>query len=363
MIDQLKRETIGELLEEREGPCLTLYQPTSRRHPENQQDPIRFGNLMKELRETLRNLHPSHDAQRLMAPIVAVAQDRDFWNCTREGLAVFRSDQLFRVFKLQVTVPEIALVAHGFHCTPLLRTLQTADRYQLLALSRREIRLFEGNRHALDEIDLHADVPRTIEAALGGELTEPHMTVASYGGVGNASSAMHHGHGSKASEVDIDAERFFRLVDRGVDRHHSQPSGLPLMLATLAEHRQLFYDVSHNSSLMQDGISLDPFAVPVDKLRECAWQQMEPHYLFRLDALIERFGEAKSDSRGDDDLGSVAKAAAEGRVETLLVEADQPTVDRLDELGALTLKMGGELIVVPSERMPTRSGVAAIYRY
>jgi hypothetical protein len=42
---------------------------------------------------------------------------------------------------------------------------------------------------------------------------------------------MHHGHGGKKDEADIDAERFFRAIDRAVLEHHSRPSGLPLMLA------------------------------------------------------------------------------------------------------------------------------------
>lgn len=37
--------------------------------------------------------------------------------------------------------------------------------------------------------------------------------------------------------------------------------------------------------------------------------------------------------------------------------------DILDDLGRLALTMHGQVVVVPSERMPTKSGVAAIYRY
>ena len=35
------------LLAEREAPCLSLYQPTHRQHPDNTQDPLRFRNLVK----------------------------------------------------------------------------------------------------------------------------------------------------------------------------------------------------------------------------------------------------------------------------------------------------------------------------
>jgi hypothetical protein len=45
-------------------------------------------------------------------------------------------------------------------------------------------------------------------------------------------------------------------------------------------------------------------------------------------------------------------------------DINDPDVDDiLDDLAELTLKAGGEVVVVPGERMPTDTGVAAIYRY
>jgi len=35
----------------------------------------------------------------------------------------------------------------------------------------------------------------------------------------------------------------------------------------------------------------------------------------------------------------------------------------LDDLGEIVLRKSGEVIVVPAERMPTNTGVAAIYRF
>jgi hypothetical protein len=35
----------------------------------------------------------------------------------------------------------------------------------------------------------------------------------------------------------------------------------------------------------------------------------------------------------------------------------------LDDLAELVLTKGGEVIVVPTEQMPTNSGLAAIYRF
>ena len=110
----------------------------------------------------------------------------------------------------------------------------------------------------LDEIDLAPVSRQTIIQALGAQLTEPHQTVASYGGVGGDSTPMHHSQGGKKDEADIDADRFFRAVDRAVLEHHSRPSGLPLILAALPEHHHLFHQVSHNPFLMGEGLTINP---------------------------------------------------------------------------------------------------------
>jgi len=39
------------------------------------------------------------------------------------------------------------------------------------------------------------------------------------------------------------------------------------------------------------------------------------------------------------------------------------TDDVLDDLGEYVLRAGGEVVIVPAERMPTRTGAAAIFRF
>jgi hypothetical protein len=380
----LTSEFISGLVADHKPPCLSLYQPTHRRHPENQQDPIRFRNLVKGLETSLRQKYPAVETRLLLEPFEALAHDHDFWTHTLDGLAVLGGTGLFHVFQLQRPVAELVVVADSFHTKPLRRFLQSVDRYQVLGLSLHTIRLFEGNRHALDEIDPAPDVPRTIEEALGEELTDPHLTVASYGGVGQASGTMHHGHGGKKDEVDTDADRFFRAVDRAVLEHHSRPSGLPLILAALPEHHHRFHQVSHNPFLMTEGLTINPDALPIDELRKRAWEVVDPQYQSQLATLADEFAVAKSKGLGCDALGEIAQAAATGRVATLLIEADRqiagrldyatgqveradlshPQVDDLlDDLGELVEKMGGRVLVIPAEKMPGRTGLAAAYRH
>jgi hypothetical protein len=389
----LSAAALTELTGVADGPCLSLYQPTHRTHPENLQDPIRFRHGMKALHESLQR-HPDGAAARaLLAPFETLAQDRDFWRHTLDGLAVLAAPGLFRVFVLQRAVAELAVVADSLHTKPLRRLLQTADRYQVLGLSRHHVQLFEGHRDSLAEIALAPGVPRTVAEALGSELTDAHSTRSSYGGVGSVhgggvhgsgNMAMHHGHGGKKDEVDGDAERFFRAVDRAVIEHHSKPSGLPLILAALPEHHHLFRQVSRNPLLAAVGLMFDPQGMPLPALRERAWQALAPQQHAEQQAWAERLGSAQAQGVGSDDLATVAEAAAAGRVAMLRIESGRqiggrlnrqtghieladlgiPDVDDLlDDLAELVEAMGGEVRVLHADAMPSDTGLAAIFRH
>ena len=65
----------------------------------------------------------------------------------------------------------LAVVADAFHVKPLVRYLQSADRFQVLALTREHVAMYQGNRYGLDPIAL-GDFPATLTTALGDVVTE-----------------------------------------------------------------------------------------------------------------------------------------------------------------------------------------------
>jgi hypothetical protein len=134
----------------------------------------------------------------------------------------------------------------------------------------------------------------------------------------------------------------------------------------LPENQGHFRRLSRNPFLLADGIDVHPDALSAGDLRESAWRALEPHYLARLAGLVEMFGAARGRELGADDPDEVAEGAAAGRVSTLLLAAereDGALDDRLDDAGEAALRYGGQVVIVPAARMPTRTGVAAIYRF
>ena len=384
----LDRETMSQLLAKREAPCLSLYQPTHRSFPERQQDAIRFKHLVRELEDSLKQQGRGDQAKALLKPFHDLIDDPDFWNSNRDGLAVFAAADYFEVFRLQRSVPELAVANDRMHLKPLLRIAQSADRYQILAITLDSVRLFEGNRDGVDEVQLGEGVPNTVEEALGRELTEKGQTgfPQGYSRAGERGDPMQveSGGAGRQDEIDRDRERFFREVDRAILEHHSRKSRLPLILAALPEHQFHFRKLSHNEFLLPEGIENDASLLSHDELRQKSWMVMQPRYIKRLEGFINQYGESRGQGLATDQLEQIGQATLEGRVATLLVEAERripgivdkqqgkavaveadsaTTPDLLDELTIWTLEQGGEVIAVPTERMPTESGAAAIYRY
>jgi hypothetical protein len=375
------------LLGDHPAPCLSLYQPTFRQFPDSQQNRVRFKNLLRELKEAVEQKHRGIDVQSLLQPFERLGEDNEFWAHPQDGIAAFAAQGFWHVEKVQRQVPELVVVNDHLYLKPLVRIFQSEDTYQILAVDREAIKLYQGNRYVLDEIVMAPSVPRTIEEALGPEVTlQGVQNKGDYGRgparPGAPTGGMFHGHGGKMDEPRLDMERFFRTIDRAITEAHSKPSALPLILAALPEYHTHFRAVSHNPYLLEQGIQANGLVLSPDELREQAWRLMEPRYHARLQQLIDAYHAAHARGLATDDLTHALEFATDGRVGTLLVEADrrlaghvegrmprhadrdEPAAsDMLDDLAERVLKTGGQVIAVPKGSMPSATGLAAVFRY
>jgi len=370
----------NKLIFEKDGPFISLYQPTHRHLPEKKQDPIVFKNLIQQIESSLKQKYPKKEiVSSIMKPLYKIKDDKGLWSKSLDGLAVLANPNKCIVYKLHRPVKELAVAADSPHIKPLIRIFQSADKYQLLGLSRSEFAIYEGNRYGFKEIEMDPETPRTIKEVLGEQFTDSHLTHGSYGG-----TAIFHGHGGKKDEIDKDTIRFFRYVDKLVLENYSKHSKLPLILVSLAEHHTIFKEVSRNPYIMEEGIKESFDSLDISQLKEKAWKIIEPIYLEKTKDLVDSFQQAKANSLGSDDLAEAGRAAFENRVKTILIEADKfipgkiqedtgslelgdiknPDYnDVLDDIAELVFKNKGEVVVLPKERMPGESGVAAIFRY
>jgi hypothetical protein len=377
-------ERLKPLLGDFPAPCLSLYQPTYRQFPDSQQNLVRYRNLLRQLKDALEQKHRNQNFGSLLETFERLAEDAEFWAHPQDGIAVFAAPGFSHVEKVQRAMPELIVVNDHLHVKPLVRVYQSEDTYQILALGRGDVTLYQGNRYVLDEVVMAPSVPRTIDQALGPNTPIQGVArMAPFGaGKGGQGVQAHHGHGSKMDDVHLDMERFFRAVDRAITESHSKPSALPLILAALPEYHSHFRQISHNPYLLDEGIAINADAVTPDALRAEAWRLMEPRYHARLQQLVDMYHAAHARGLATDDLTHALEFATDGRVGTLLVEAERripghvdgrmpryagadeaAAGDILDDLAERVLKTGGQAIVAPRGSMPSGTGLAAVFRY
>ena len=372
----------NDLLNATEGPFISLYQPTHRHSPENKQDVIRFKNLIKEMEISLNQKYSKKETSSIIDLFFKISEDKEFWNCSLDGLGILYAEGQAIIYRLARRVKELVIVSDSFHIKPLIRNFQSADRYHVLGLNREEFALFEGNRYGFDKVELEDHIPTNIKEALGEEYIATYQKANRYGGVGDQGNF--HGHYGRKEAIEVDTKRFFRIVDREVLEYYSKPSNLALILLALPEYHTLFREISHNPYLLEEGIKSNYDALTVDKIKEDVWSQIEPLYLKKTEDLVKKFETSRSQDLGSDDIVQVAKASVENRIDTVLLESDRiipgkvnritgviekgelinPEFgDLLNDIGEVVIKNGGNVIILPKERMPSKTGLAATYRY
>ena len=368
-----------------EPPVFSVYMPTHRTHPDNAQDSDVFKKLVQQFEHVKQEYAGDKAVQAIFDKFEKLAEDYRFWQHAREGLAVFATRESFDVYRLPRRVQPLAIVADSAHTKPLLKYLQTGDRYHVLVLTTNTAQLYEGNRYQLDEVDLsQQNIPESMIDALDHELRDLHATLAAYRTATGERWDVAQNHGLKKTDIDNDIEQFFRAVDRAVIFNYSIPSQLPLILASLPEHHHLFRRVSRNKQLMEEGIKINAAALPQEELRKLAWEVFEPHYNARLNNIIGEFRHATTKRLGADQIDEIVRDAFDGKVGSMLLEEDRiipghiidrenvvyPTDetrhlvdDVLDDLAELVLRHGGEVWIIPKSKMPSETGAASINRF
>ncbi len=388
-MDTLDRELLVGLARHQGWPSVTIYQPASRVGSETQQDPLRLKNLLKQAEDALLDAGMrTPEVNAFLREAWQVQSDTGFWRGGFEGLALFVSEGVFRVFRTSVTLPERVRVAEHFLIRPLVPALAPPLHFYVLALSKKQVRLLEGTAESVREVDPE-HIPQGLAEALKYDDYETQVqfhsrTPAAAAGRGRR-SAVFHGHGGHADTAKDDLERYFRLVDKGL-KEHIGTSGAPLLLAGVDYLLPIYRMVNTYADLLPEGLTGNPDEVPAAQIHAEALELLEPYLKRELESDLAAL-DAKREAEGSSaDVRDIVLAAHGGRVQTLFVadngavwgriEPDKSQVlqretrepgdaDLLDRAAAQTLLHGGSVHVMAAEEAAAAVGgqIAALLRY
>lgn len=195
----LSLDELKNLVENSQSPSVSLYMPTQKAGAETRQNPIRFKNLIRQAQQDLEALGIRHtEVLDLLKPAIEL-DTIDFWEHQNQGLVIFISPNLFRYYCLPSEFPELVVVNREFHLKPLLHFINNDGKFYILGLSQKDVKLFVGTGHSLQELVVENMPHRLEEILLEDELQKgvQHRVGIPRGG---ASAAEHpgsvHGQGS-----------------------------------------------------------------------------------------------------------------------------------------------------------------------
>jgi hypothetical protein len=344
-MDVLSHEQLCELMTDRTGPCVSIHIATpSRRDGCN--------HLKQAVRQAAARLGgrrlAADAAAELLRPADALRNDEAFWRHQSDGLSVFCAPGYFRAWRLPIALEESLTVGSQFHVLPLLPFVLGVDRFYLLALGHDAARLYHANERAICELRT-GDFPMRMNlGGIPGERAETHKKDLLY----------------RFQKIDAAARRAL----------HDQRA--PLVLACVGYLAALYETVNSYPYLAGGKVPGNPELWTEEELQSRAWRLLQPWFKRQRDEALAALSRAERHKLATHDLQEAARAAAEGRVETLFVatarEAGRDgdaapralaSEDLLDRAAAQTLAHGG---TVRPLRLPQPPGdfspIAAILR-
>jgi hypothetical protein len=383
-MNTLSTDELKGLVEQRQGPCVSISMPTQRSGADTRQNPIRFKKLLRSAEERLTAIGlRTQETATLLEGARHLLDDTPFWQRQADGLAVFAAPRLFRYYRLPACPEEGVMVGERFYIKPLLRLLSGEARFFILALSQNQVRLLEATQDGAREIELKG-MPAGLSDALKYEQPEKQLQFRTTPGARpGKGDATFYGQGALADIGKERIVRYFHQVDDGLHKLLKDQRA-PLVFAGVDYLFPLYKEVNTYPQLMDEAITGNPEELNPDELHQRAWRIAQPHFEQQQIAAANMYRQLANTSRASHKVSQVAPAAYQGRVEILFVQmgvqqwgayapevgavheyddAQPGSEDMLDFAALHTLLHGGTVYAVTPPHMPNGSSIAAVFRY
>lgn len=366
---------------------VSIYLPTHRRGRETEQDRIRLKNGVTEAERRIEALgRDPAELEDAFADLLRLLDDIEFWRHQGDGLAVFIAPEGMRMHRLAVAVDDAVHVGDRFLVRPLLPAVSDGTRFHVLALAMHSVRLLECTRDSVRDVDAH-DLPDDLRDVVGYDWEQKalqfHTRAAPTGAASSARSAVHHGQGGGEDDEDRERERFLRAVDEALDRL-LEGRRAPLVIA--ADEREIarFRGITRHPQLLEKGVPGNPEHRTAEQLHAAALEIAQPVLEAEARARRDRIAAAAHSDRVATGIAEVLPATMDGRVDTLLVDCDEPIwgafdpeerrvhlhdsrepqdEDLLDRAVAEAVRTGASVVPASRSEVPAGRRVAAMLRF
>ncbi len=363
------------LLATASSPCITIVLPL----PNPLELLIRLKNAIRSVTRKLEDIKPQ-SSDTLLEPVRELARTMETEGVWSNGLIVFRSTDLFRYFFLHQPVRELHAVEERFQIRPLLSALAREQRFHLLALSRRDVRLFHCTRHRIERASIRQVELQNFRAWLATR--KPDHVLENRAAAGpsvGAMKAVSFGTNTDREREDEYLAHFFKYIDSAVNTLLRDDTA-PLLLAGTEDEIAIYRRLSKHPRLLDQYVHGSPDGLSERELHRRAMDIAMRLCSPSLQSALAEFEKERDKGRVSLDPQSVIKSAWEGGVadlflsqraefigrwneQTYQVESGSPGEDLLNAAALQTVLHGGQAFALEGEDMPERHEVAAVLRF
>lgn len=368
------KETFKTLRGQTGNPAVSVFIPTHRTFPDNEQDAIALKNQLKIVEERVTNEYDKRVAASVMEKIHAQTDELDH-NYNLDTLAVFATPESAQVVRLPFDAAERVIIGEKFATRDLMRNLSEGVGYYVLVVTPEKARLIEGvNNRLAKEIKGGSERQQTMS-----ELTFPINNST----LPNNSKADRTG----SSDDDMYLKEFFNRVDKSLQELYNK-SPLPVILVGDSHNIGFYEKVCDRPDMIigkVDNLTYLNDSKPEDIIagvQDIVEQKRQTRYETAKGDLEK----ARNEKMVRTDLQQIYRSAFEGNAVTLLVRqghsvpakidekaqtlqvqddatAEGVTDDAVSEIIELVSHNGGEVVFVPTEQMDEKEPIALITRY
>lgn len=389
----LSKSEIETLAKANEPTCISIYMPTYRAGQETQQNSIRYKALLRKAEELLvqQGMRPP-EAKEHLERAAALLNAPEWTQSQSDGLAVFVSPHEFHSYRLPFRFDELVIANTRFYIKPLVPLLTGDGRFFVLALSQSQVRLLQGTRYSVDEINVDEipGMPKSLKEAFKNEEDQQQRNLHSFPS-GEATgkfgqTTIYHGQGGTSEDDDKTyIRRFFQMVDNAL-HNVLRNEQAPLVLAGVEYLLPIYREVNTYQHLTDEAIEGNPNDLPREQLHARAWKILQPMFEGPQKKAVEAVKQlaGEKSKRVSDDLRQIVPAAFYGRVGTLLIQPNaqlwgkfDPNTDNIqlhaqrekgdedlyDLAVVQTFLNNGDIFMYPADQMPNHKPAAAVFRY
>jgi hypothetical protein len=346
-------------------------------------DSVSFKNMLQQMTAMLKQKNIGQtEIAKILKPGYDLLRNDLFWYQMSSGLAVFMANDFFRYMKLPMRPKEEVVINSSFYLTPLVPVMANSDYFYLLVLSKKQAKLYRADAFEMNYIRID-ELPRGVDDVVHFEEKDDQKLWRT-GSSGAGGGANYHGIGAGKPDNKENLAMYFDEVDETLRKEVLGTENVPLLLAGVEYLIPIYRSVAQYKPVWGEALTGNYEHADHHTLYELARKKMEPYFDERHAEALEDYANQSASALTSSIPEDVIPAAHYKRVWHLFVQKDahlwgtfdemnnkltlhetqqEGDEDLIDKAVIKTIANAGEVHILPGERMPGKSVIAALMRY